>query len=114
MNVDTEYDNAHADGVNLLIHIFAVPAFIFGTCAAALEMLAGRFLFALLWILLPVASLAAQGAGHKRERVPPAPFRGAVDFLRRIFLEQFFRFWRFVFSGRWLRNLRAAQSRSGS
>ena len=112
--MDTEYDNAHADGVNLLLHIVAVPAFMFGVCAAALELLSGRFLLALLWLLLPVASLAVQGTGHKRERVQPAPFRGAVDFLRRIFLEQFYRFWCFVFSGRWLRNLRSARSSSGS
>ena len=112
--MDTEYDNGHADGVNLLVHVVAVPAFMLGVCAAALELLSGRILLALLWLLLPVGSLAAQAAGHQRERVPPAPFRGAVDFLRRIFLEQFYRFWRFVFSGQWLRNLRAARRSSGS
>lgn len=112
--MDTEYNNAHADDVNLLVHIVAVPAFMCGVCAAALELLSGRFLLALLWLLLPVASLAAQGTGHKRERVPPAPFRGALDFIRRIFLEQFYRFWLFVFSGQWLRNLRTARCSGGS
>jgi hypothetical protein len=96
-----------------MIHVVAVPAFMIGVCAVALELISGRFLFALLWALLPVASLAAQGIGHKRERVPPAPFRGALDFFRRIFLEQFFRFWRFAFSGEWLHNLRAARLGSG-
>ena len=112
--MDTEYNNAHSDGRNLLIHIVAVPVFMVGLCTTAFELASGRIAAGTLLLLLPIASLALQGTGHKRERIPPAPFRGPTDFVRRIFLEQFYRFWRFLFSGWWLRNLRATRHGSGS
>jgi hypothetical protein len=47
-----------------------------------------------------LATVAAQGRGHKLEQTRPVPFRGPADFLARFFVEQWFNFPRFVLSGR--------------
>ncbi len=50
---------------------------------------------------LIVHLVAAQGLGHKGEKYPPLPFAGPVDAMKRILVEQYFRFPLFVWSGRW-------------
>jgi hypothetical protein len=59
--------------------------------------------------LLPLASIAIQGAGHKIEPNPPLPFAGPGDFVKRIFSEQFYKFPKFVLSGDWLRTVRSSR-----
>lgn len=110
----SDYDRFHTNPVNLLIHIVAVPFFVVGVLLALWCLASGQVLAGALWLLVPGLSLALQGIGHKREALPPEPFRGALDFVRRIFLEQFYRFWVFVFSGGWSRNLRARQESHGT
>lgn len=45
--------------------------------------------------------VVVQGIGHGKEDVKPEPFLSPFDFLARFFTENFFTFWRFVFSGKW-------------
>lgn len=88
----------HGDKLNLLIHLFAVPLFIAGhvlPLAGVVGVVAGGA-----GVLL---SLALQFYGHRREAVLSPPFRGAGDFLRRLYIEQWLNFWRFLVSGGWLR-----------
>jgi len=52
-----------------------------------------------------------EGRGHARESERPTPFDGPLDFASRFFVEQWITFPRFVLSGGWRRNLRAAGPR---
>ena len=45
-------------------------------------------------------AVAAQGKGHAREEARPHPFRGALDVVARIFVEQWITFPRYVLSGK--------------
>lgn len=105
------YAKYHQSRANLLIHIVAVPIFLFGTVAlvvAVLELSVVLFLLALGCI---VVALALQGRGHRLEPVPPEPFSGPLNFMSRLFLEQWITFPRFVVSGSWGAALRRAESR---
>lgn len=102
------YETFHSNRNNLLIHLIAVPSFIAGA------MLIVYGLFMLNWFspsvggALALLSIAAQGRGHKLEEHPSRPFNGPGDFIRRILREQFITFPRFVLSGQWRRQFRAA------
>ena len=102
------YEKLHSNRNNLLIHLIAVPSFIAGA------MLIVYGLFTLNWLspfvggALALLSIAAQGRGHKMEEHPAEPFNGPGDFMRRILREQFITFPRFVLSGQWRRQFRAA------
>src|SRR5262249_28872373 len=102
------YEKFHSNRNNLLIHLIAVPFFITG----ALLIVYG--LFTLNWLspfvggALALLSIAAQGQGHKLDEHPADPFSGPGDFIRRISREQFITFPRFVLSGQWRRQFRAA------
>jgi hypothetical protein len=103
-----DYPHFHKNRVNLLLHIVMVPLFVVGAVYALLAVMQGRWLEAVLALLLPLISIAIQGAGHKREPNPPLPFDGPGDFVKRIFSEQFYKFPKFVLSGEWLRAVRAS------
>ena len=102
------YARYHQVRQNLLIHIVAVPLFLVGTVA-----LAGA-IARLSLVLLAVAvgcvfvAVALQGRGHRLEPVPPEPFTGPLNFVSRLFFEQWVTFPRFVSSGGWLAALRKA------
>ena len=101
------YARSHGDRVNLLIHVIAVPLFwvataLFFAGLFTLDLQRSTTGFAVLAV-----SLGLQGVGHHREALPPAPFQGPVDFVTRIFIEQFWRFPTFVLSGNWLKQWRA-------
>ena len=76
-----DYARFHTNKTNLLLHIVMVPLF----------------------------SIAVQGAGHKQEPNPPLPFDGPGDFVKRIFSEQFYKFPQFLLTGEWLRAIRASR-----
>ncbi|MDH3646128.1 MAG: terminase [Gammaproteobacteria bacterium] len=101
-----DYAKYHQDRRNLLIHIIAVPVFVLGTGGLIWALLTANFLVALAFLAAPMLSLAAQGRGHRLEPVPPEPFAGPGDFIRRIVAEQFGRFWLFLVSGKWSKALR--------
>jgi hypothetical protein len=96
--VSSDYARFHQNRKNLLIHILAVPLFVVCLVTSVWLLVSGQYLSALLWFLGTVLSLALQGVGHKLEPVPPEPFHGPLNFLQRILLEQFYRFWVFVLS----------------
>lgn len=103
-----DYAAKHRDRMNLLVHLVAVPLFQAGT----LILVVGVGVRAALGIGLGLACLAAgvliEGRGHAREREAPVPFDGPLDFASRFVVEQWITFPRFVLSGAWRRNFRAA------
>jgi len=92
------YAPGHTVRANLLIHILTVPLFEFGTVALLSSPLFGP-VSALVGLVLMVGAMAAQGRGHAMEPQPPQPFRGPLDVVARIFLEQWLTFPRYVLSG---------------
>lgn len=110
----SDYTDKHRHRANLLIHIVAVPLFWLGALqglgALLLLLLGVPGAFGMLvWaVALTGGSLFAQARGHALEVAQPAPFTTGKDFLRRIVAEQFLTFPRFVLSGHWYENLRAA------
>jgi hypothetical protein len=109
-----QYPQAHADRANLLLHALTVPLFLGGTVAILAAPALG-VAWAAGGLGGMVAAIALQGRGHKRERVPPAPFRGPLDVVARIAVEQWITFPRFVLSGAFGRAWRSAATRpSGS
>ena len=102
------YAPGHTVRANLLIHILTVPLFELGTLALLSFPLFGPS-SALAGVVLMVGAMAAQGRGHAIEPQPPVPFRGPLDVIARIFLEQWFTFPRFVLSGAWARAWRHSE-----
>jgi hypothetical protein len=103
---DDDYSRSHRNRTNLLIHLVAVPMFVLANVSLVtglLQLDPTRIVVSVGFIAL---SLGLQKLGHSLESTPPEPFSGAGDFFRRIYSEQFSRFWLFVISGDWLRNLR--------
>jgi hypothetical protein len=104
------YSRYHQSRANLGLHVVAVPLFIASNvcllASLAMQDALGMFLGA----AFTLVSVIAQGRGHRTEPVPPEPFTGAANAISRIFLEQWITFPRFVLSGGWARNWRAAQA----
>jgi hypothetical protein len=94
----------HRNTQNLVIHIVAVPLFVLGHVLLIGGVLASGWL-AVAGLLCIVVSIAAQGFGHSLERQQVHPVTGPRDFLRRLYAEQSFNFWRFLFSGQWYLSL---------
>lgn len=110
------YPGNHTDKRNLVIHLITVPIFWGGTIAmlgapmaSGLTSIVSSFAAGLVMCVL---AMAAQGRGHKLEAVPPIPFRGPLDVIARIFVEQWITFPRFVLSGA-IAKAWSAGSRSG-
>jgi hypothetical protein len=105
------YPEGHRDRRNLAVHILTVPIFMTGTCTLVLAPFvagwpAGAWLAAG-GVLGMAAAMALQGRTHRLEATPPAPFRGPLDVLSRIFAEQWITFPRFVLSGGFVRAWRS-------
>jgi hypothetical protein len=96
----------HEHAANLLIHLFAVPLFVTGNFLLIAGLIFGWGLL-LAGFLSIAASLAMQKFGHSLERNQVHSFDGSRDFVRRLYAEQFFNFWRFLLSGKWYASLRA-------
>lgn len=103
-----DYAQKHRSRANLMLHIVAVPLFQISTIALLYLSFTGhtRALFTAASGI--VVSLVTQSRGHAMEPEAPEPFHGLGDFVRRFLAEQWVTFPRFVLSGGWLRNLRAA------
>ena len=100
------YPLYHGDRANLCIHILLVPIFPAGNIALVIGIALLSWILAAVGLAAMILSFAAQGYGHGRERNPAIPFAGPANALARIFLEQWFTFPRYVFSGGWYRALR--------
>ncbi len=101
------YAAGHRDRLSLLLHVATAPLFWIGTVLIVSAILRGQAGALLSGLALWLAALLAQGRGHAREREPPVPFGGPIDFASRFFVEQFVTFPRFVLSGGWLSAWRA-------
>lgn len=110
-----DYPRVHTDRANLALHIATAPVF-FTSC---LTLVASPFLalggsasqagwMALAALVGLIFAVAAQGRGHRLEDEPPTPFRGPLDVLARLFLEQLFTFPKFVLTGGFARAWRKA------
>ena len=104
------YPKYHQSRTNLLIHIVAVPLFLIGTIILVPAIVQGSLGSLLLAVGCIVVSIALQGRGHRLEAVPPEPFSGPVNFLSRLFLEQWVTFPWFVISGGWVAGFRKKKS----
>ncbi len=100
------YPNFHRSRANLLIHIVAVPFFLFCNVLLIRALLGFSIRAAIIALLGMAASMAIQGRAHRAESLPTEPFAGPWDAILRIFLEQWITFPRFVLTGGWLRALR--------
>ncbi len=109
--MDQDYAHFHQDRGNMLIHIVAVPAFIYGAWLVLSGVLAGRWVGALFGLGAIGVSLVLQRIGHNREPNPSLPFDGPGDFAKRILSEQFYRFPMYVLTGGWLKAVRSARGR---
>ena len=107
----SDYAAKHQDRVNLLVHLVAVPLFQVGTLILVLGAGIGSALAIGLGVGCLVAGVLIEGRGHARERERPTLFAGPLDFASRFVVEQWITFPRFVLSGGWRRNLRAAGPR---
>jgi hypothetical protein len=95
------YPKYHQARANLLIHIVAVPLFLLGTVALVAAAVQLSLLLLAVAIGCILVAVALQGRGHRLEPVPPEPFSGPLNFVFRLFFEQWVTFPRFVISGGW-------------
>ncbi len=100
------YAETHVNRANLMIHLAAVPLFIFAHIILILALVNLQPVTALLSIVAIVVSMALQGRGHRNEAVKPEPFTGAANFVTRFYREQFYTFPVFVLTGGVFTNLR--------
>jgi hypothetical protein len=105
------YPRYHRNRVSLLLHMVMVPMFDIGTLLAAAGLLLWSPWYAVTGVACMVASMLVQGRAHRLETVPPEPFTGPGNFIGRLLLEQWVNFPRFVLTGGWSRNLKAADAR---
>jgi hypothetical protein len=108
------YPRFHRHRGNLLLHLFAVPAFVTATICLVAAMLTVHLVLAALALVGMAVAFGIQGAGHAREENPSIPFDGPSDTVTRIFVEQFVTFPWFVLSGEWANAYRQAASRQSS
>jgi hypothetical protein len=104
----SDYSAKHQSRANLLLHIVAVPVFELGTLLVLYGIARRAPLAVLIGAVGAAVSIAVQGRGHRLESETPTAFDGPVDFVSRLFAEQWITFPRFVLSGAWYRNLRRA------
>jgi hypothetical protein len=98
-----DYTKFHVDRLNLAIHLLFVPVFAVAFALSILALAQGNLAESSRLIAVALFAFAFQAVGHKREPVPPEPFTGPVNFLQRKVAEQYFRFWRFLFQGDFVR-----------
>jgi len=103
-----EYRRLRSTKSNLLVHLVAVPIFVFSIVSLFFALLEGAIPAVIAWAVAALISMMLQRHGHKRESESPRSFCGPTDFLRRWFGEQFIIFPWFVLSGNWLRQWRSA------
>lgn len=105
------YAAAHMSRGNLVLHAVTAPLFIAGTVASIAGLVMLSPAIAASGAAAMLATVAVQGAGHKREQSRPAPFTGPLDFVLRFFAEQWVTFPRYVATGSFARAWRAAGAR---
>ena len=109
-----DYGQYHQTRRNLLLHVVAVPAFLFGNVVVLAGIFAWTWWMSLAGVVISAVSFGVQGLGHKGEPVPPVPFKGPANLLARMVTEQWVTFPRFLLSGQWGENLRRSSRPPGS
>ncbi|MGE0326081.1 MAG: Mpo1-like protein [Polyangiaceae bacterium] len=104
------YSQNHGARRNLLLHVLTVPLFQLGTLAVLSSPVA--WWLGVAGLLTMVSCVALQGRGHRLEDAAPAAFRGPLDVLARLFVEQWVTFPRFVLSGGFGRAWRVSEHSS--
>src|SRR3989304_3726663 len=79
----SDYSAKHRNRANLLVHIVAVPLFQSGTVTRAYAAIRVSAAAGALAAACMVATLLAQGRGHRLERETPTPVDGPAHFVRR-------------------------------
>lgn len=93
------YGRYHQARRNLVLHAIAVPVFLLSNVALVVAAVRGSRIGVVVALVAMVASISAQGRGHRWEPLAPEPFRSPSDALARIFCEQWITFPRFVATG---------------
>jgi hypothetical protein len=96
--MNDDYPLYHQHPTNILIHIFAVPVFVCASIGSLSALFTAEFLSFAGYACLLLGSLAAQGYGHKLEQNKVKMFDSPLDFAKRVLLEQFYKFWRYIIS----------------
>jgi hypothetical protein len=96
----THYAERHANKTNLVIHLIAVPVFILAHIGLVSSLLSKHWLGVGVNLMMILLSLAMQGKGHRLEQTPPDPFASPMDFVKRIYREQFWVFPRFMLASK--------------
>jgi hypothetical protein len=102
------YTQYHASKLNLIIHIVCVPLFVWGNVAFLASLFKGQFMGMVAALIVMGAAFSLQGIGHKAETTRAVPFSSASNAFKRILLEQWVTFPKFVISGGWWKALNAA------
>ncbi len=101
------YHLYHASKLNLLLHIVFVPLFVWANVGLIASLLRGQLVAVVAAAIVMLLAFAFQGIGHKGESVPSVPFSSVGSAIKRILIEQWITFPKFVISGAWLKALRA-------
>jgi uncharacterized membrane protein YGL010W len=96
MNSLREYASVHQHWGNIAIHIISVPFFMAAVLIGLLRLASGNWMGVVISIVIAGMAISLQGIGHQLETRSPPPFDGPLDFIKRIFAEQFYRFWIFL------------------
>lgn len=102
------YPRNHTLRITLAVHLFAVPAFVFGLFSALVFLVAGAWISAPISLAMSAVAFGLQGIAHRLEPEPPIPFDGPADAFTRIFVEQLVTFPRFLFGGELARAWKSA------
>ena len=99
----SDYAKFHTDRLNLAIHLVFVPLCSVAFVLSIISLVKVQLVASGLFLVAAFLAFAVQAVGHKREAVPPERFTSPGNFAQRIFLEQYFKFWRFLFRGEFAR-----------
>ncbi len=97
------YPDNHTRRATLAVHLATVPLFWSGCVALGAAAARGPWWLAPAGLAALGVALAAQGRTHRQEPVAPVPFRGPLDVIARLLVEQWITFPRFVLSGAFAR-----------
>ncbi|MGG2397069.1 Mpo1-like protein [Pseudomonas sp. SH1-B] len=95
------YAEQHRHPTNLLLHLIAVPLFLLSLALLLIGLWRMGFVPLALSAIGLYAALALQAHGHRLEQQPAEPFTDSKDACKRLLLEQFVTFPRFLISGGW-------------
>ncbi len=97
------YADNHRHPTNLVLHVIAVPLFILAALLIIDGVLSLSISSLAIGVIGLIAALGIQRHGHSLEGQQPEPFDSKSDAVKRLLVEQFVTFPRFVLSGGWWR-----------